>query len=244
MLELHNEISGDDDLKLPSLDERAHKFMMNTDTPLVMKQFLSAVERSKSSSDDRVKISSNLNAGACLISLGEYRNGVEYLDAAKAIMKGLKLSLPGVDESGFDLSETQKRESTTQDSSLLEMGADVHYNSAVALQSLKVYKRAVLDFKSCIDLYLRAGNRVLAAEALTCLGSCYRDQNEMDSELRSLSSARHLYRELGETVAEAMVCVDLAKAQLRGGRFEECQRLLEDSRTLCMRIHDKYNQGN
>lgn len=216
--------------------------MMNTQ--LSKKHVLSAVEQSKSSRDDHVKISSNLNAGTCLISLGEYKNGLEYLDTAKAIIKGLQITSPGVDESGLDLSETQKRESTKQDSSLLEMGADVHYNSAVALHCIKQYEKAVLDFKSCIDLYLRAGSRSLAADALTCLGSCYREQNEMDMELQSLSSARHLYNELLEVPAEALVCVDIAKAQLRMGRMEECQRLIGDSQTLCLKIHDKCNQGN
>lgn len=196
------------------------------------------------SADDYAKISCSLSTGARLVSLREFRNGLEQLGAAKALLKGMSPSSPAASESRPAWSDdVQTKSMCSQQKSMLDLGADVHYSYGVALQNLKEYQEAVLDLKASVDLYLRGGRNMLAAKALVSLSVCYQKVNDADNELKSLLNARHIYNKFEETESEAFVCVELAKAHVRAGKMEECRTLVDNTLTLCLMVTDRLSQG-
>ena len=212
-------------LRLSDLTRLAHEHLQKGDLHKAMEHFESAVERSKTVEDIKVKISCYLNAGACLVSLGKYTRGLSFLESASSIIKTMG------EENGSGVNDTW------------EMSADVFYNTAVAAQGLQDYDKAVSSFKSCIDLYMKADSKEHAAEAFTSLASCHRESHQNEREIACLSSAQHIYNDLGDCSSEALVCIDLAKAYLGIGRPDECKQMLSTAKMMCLRMDDPKIQG-
>lgn len=213
---------------LNKLTRLAHEHLQKGDLQGAMQHFDSAADQAKSVKDTDIKISCYLNAGACLVSLGQYKKGLGYLDSASRIIKSLKL---------------EESETVTADSHLLEMSADVHYNIAAAAQATSDFDKAISSFDLCITLYTKAGSKIHAAEGLSALATCYQQAGEFEKEIESLKYSQELYNELGECSSEAMVCVDLAKAYLRVGNKDECKMMLGTAKMLCLRVSDQRVQG-
>ena len=228
--------SGDDrqDLQLKSpnmaslnhLTRLAHEHLQKGDLQTAMKHFETAVEQSKSVEDASVRVSCYLNAGACLVSLGQYKRGLSFLESASDIIKTFEES-SGVGESV----------------QMLEMSADVHYNTAVAAQGLREYEKAVASFKSCIRFYAKAGSKGHAAEAFSSLASCHGEAGSIDKQLACLTSAQQLYNELGDCSNEAVTYVELAKAYLSSEKEDECKQMLSTAKMMCLRVDDAKIQG-
>ena len=212
------------------LTKHAHRRLQKGDLQGAMEHYEQAVQEAKSLSDPTVKISSYLNAGACLVSLGHYRRGLGLLESACKI-----LTKCGVTTSTRESSPASPK---LKDAHLLEMSADVHFNAAVAAQGLQDFEKATSSFKICIDHYLKAEAKSHAAEGFTSLAGCYRETGQLDEEISSLLSAQQLYSELEDSSAEARSCVDLAKVYIRVGRREECKRMLATAKLQAMRVDD------
>ena len=208
------------------LTRLAHEHLQNGDLRKAMEHFESAVEQSKSIEDLKVKISCYLNAGACLVSLREYKRGLNFLESASTTVK--------------TMGDEGERASHGD---LLEMSADIFYNTAVAAQGLHEYEKAVSNFSSCIDCYLKADSRENAAEAFTSLASCHREEGQAEKVVTSLKSAQQLYSEVGDCGSEALVCVDLAKAYLKCSRLEECKQMVTKAKMLYLRVDNPKIQG-
>ena len=208
---------------LNELTRLAHEHLQNGNLQKAMEHFESAVEKSQGVDDISVKISCYLNAGACLVSLGQYERGLNFLHSAAGIIK----------TNGGDDASAQT----------LEMSADVFYNTAVAEQGLREYDRAVTNFKSCIDLYVKASMKQQAAEAFASLASCHKEAGEAHKEIACLTNAQRLYNELGEYSHEALVYVDLAKAYLSISRQDECKKMLGTAKMMCLRLDESRIRG-
>ena len=204
-----------------ALTRLAHQHVEKGELELAMKHFVSAVERSKEAEDSSVKLSCLLNAGACLVSLGHYQQGLELLHSAA------------------DLTDDH----VTSPPSTLEMRADILYNIAIASQGLKEYDKAVTSFKESIELYTQANSTQHTAESLVSLASCHKERGDSEGELVALGKAQEAYRELGECSGEALAAMDLAKACLRLGRVEEGRKCLGQAKMLCLRVDDPKIQG-
>lgn len=207
---------------LNELTRLAHEHLQNGNLQKAMEHFESAVEKSEGVADISVKISCYLNAGACLVSLGQYERGLSFLESAAGVIK----------TNGGDAS-----------AQTLEVSADVFYNTAVAEQGLREYNRAVTNFKSCIDLYVKAGSKQQAAEGFVSLAICHKEAGDAHKEIACLTNAQRLYNELGEYSHEALVYVDLAKAYLSIGRQDDCKRMLSTAKMMCLRLDEPKIQG-
>ena len=204
----------------------AHEHLQKGDLQTAMKHFETAVEQCKNVEDASVRVSCHLNAGACLVSLGQYKRGLSFLESASGIIKTFEESSGG--------------EENVQ---MLEISADVHYNTAVASQGLREYEKAVASFKTCIGLYAKAGSKGHAAEAYSSLASCHGEAGSIDEQLDCLKSAQQLYSELGDCSNEAVAYVELAKAYLSSEQEEECKQMLSAAKMMCLRVDDAKIQG-
>ena len=233
----------------PSISEltrQAHKQLRKGDLQGAMDHYERAVEESKSISDPAVKISSLLNAGACLVSMGHYRRGLGLLESACKTLKKAGITAGESDEEVATDRTSVKRSRTSlshEDRNLFEMSADVYFNRAVAAQGLQDFDKATSSFKTSIDHYLKAGAKSHAAEGFSSLARCQREAGHIDEEVTSLVSAQQLYRELEAFGSEAMVCVDLAKVYLGVGRKDECKKMLAMAKLQAMRVEDPKTQG-
>lgn len=210
---------------LNELTRVAHEHLQRGNLEKALEHFESAVEQSKGIGDDGVKISCYLNAGACLVSLRNYKKGLSFLESAASIIKTLNTN-------GDTCSQT------------LEMSADVFYNTAIAAQGLDKYDEAVSNFKSSIDLYVKAGSKQQAAEAFLSLACCHKGAGEAHKEIACLTNAKHLYNELEDYSREALVNVDLARAYLSASRQEDCKKMLSIAKMMCLRVDEPRLQGN
>lgn len=213
---------------LNRLTQLAHEHLQKGDLTKAMEHFESAVKRSREVGDSSVKISCYLNAGACLVSLGQYKRGLSFLESAASVIKTMDLEGEG---------------ESSPDAHALEVSADVFYNTAVAVQGLREYEKAVANFKLCIDLYVKADAKQLAAEGFTSLASCHKEVGHTDKEIACLMCAQQLYSDLGDCSNEALVYVDLAKAYFRIDQRDECKQMLSTAKMLCLRVDDPKVQG-
>ena len=242
----HSASSGE--IRAPSINELtrlAHKRLQKGDLQGAMEHYERAVEGAKLTSDPIVKISSYLNAGACLVSLGHYRRGLGLLESACKLLK--KTGIIAFDRD-TELDHIQKKSSPMsqakpRDHQLLEMGADVYFNTAVAAQGLHDYKKSTSCFKISIDLYLKAGTKQHAADGFSSLAGCYQETDQLEQEIASLASAQQLYNELEDSGNEAMMSVELAKVYLRVGRKEECKQMITTAKLQALRVDDPRTQG-
>ena len=220
------------------LTREAHKRLRKGDLQGAMEHYEEAVEEAKTSSDLTMKVSSYLNAGACLVSLGHYRRGLSLLESACKVLKKAGVTAANADDH-IASSSPIKRE----DRHLFEMTADVYFNTAVAAQGLQDFKKATLSFKICIDHYLKSGAKNHAAEGFSSLASCYREVGQLEEEMASLLSAQQLYSELEDFSSEAATCMELAKVYLRVGRKEECKQMVATAKLQTLRVDDPRVQG-
>lgn len=210
--------------------QTAHEYLEKGELQKAVEYFERAAKESETSLTTESKISCFLNAGACLISLGQYKKGLVYLGSAANII------------STQSLAESQK-ENEDRNKEVLEVSADIHYNSAVAYQALRDYEQAVNKFQQCIDLYIQSGYLHNAAEVLSALASCHLEAGQPENERACLTRAHSLYKQLNDHSGEAMVCTNLARAFLRVGRKEECKQMLSTAKMICLRVDNKHHLG-
>lgn len=232
----------------PSVNELtrlAHKRLQKGDLQGAMEHYERAVEGAKLTSDPTMKISSYLNAGACLVSLGHYRRGLGLLESACKLLK--KTGIVAFDrDTELDRIQQTKSSPTSskpRDRQLLEMGADVYFNTAVAAQGLHDFNKSTSCFKISIDLYLKAGAKNHAADGFSSLAGCYREAGQLEQEIASLASAQQLYNELEDSSNEALMSVELAKVYLRVGRKEECKQMITTAKLQALRVDNPKIQG-
>lgn len=225
------------------LTRQAHKQLQKGDLHGAMEHYERAVEEAKLTSDNTVKISSYLNAGACLVSLGHYRRGLELLESACKILKKAGIHTVSDRDAEIERIASSPASPKPKDTHLLEMSADVYFNTAVAAQGLQDFKKATSSFKISIDHYLKAGAKSHAAEGFSSLAGCYQEAGQLDQEIASLVSAQQLYSELEDSSNEATTCIDLAKVYLRVGRKEECKQMLGTAKLQTLRVDDPRIQG-
>ena len=226
--------SGDDksgalrssERSLNELARLGHEQVQKGNLKKAMELFESAVAKAIQIGDEKFKISCYLNVGACLVSLGEHRKGLHFLELAS---------------DNFDLSADDHED---LDNHSLDINADVCYNAGIASQGLREYEKAVSYFNSAVDLYTRAGSRDHAAETLTTgLAACYREMGQQEKAIEALLRAQQLYSEMENCSSEALVCTELARAYLRTGEAAECKQVLSQAKMLCLRVDDQNIQG-
>lgn len=203
-----------------SVLQTAREYLEKGELHKAVEYFERATKESETCVSTKSKISCFLNAGACLISLGKYRKGLVYLGSAANIIST---------QSPVD-----------QDK---EVVADIHYNSAIAHQSLRDYEQAVDKFQQCIDLYIQFGYLHNAAEVLSSLASCHLEAGQPENERACLTRARALYKQLKDHSGEAMVCANLARSFLRVGRKEECKQILSTAKMISLRVDNQNHLG-
>ena len=237
---------GSPEASLNQLTRRAHGHLDKGNVEKAMELFQSAVEQSRSTGDPRSRISCSLNAGACLVSLGRYEEGIGFLEYASRVMKSAGSADAGeaADNShDADVSTNVTLLDDMSDSQTLGLSADVFFNLGVAMRALRKCGSAAAHFRSCIELYTRAGSKRHAAEGLVSLSKCHRDVREVEQEIACLTNAQLLYGELGDCGSEALVFIDLSRAYLNLGKREESRQMLSTAKMMCLRVDDPQVQG-
>ena len=211
---------------MPHALQTAHEYLKEGELQKAAEYFEKAANESQSSDTAKKKVSCFLNAGACLISLGEYSKGLDCLSSATGI-----ISAESTDESHDGSAEET-------DGEILEASADIHYNSAIAYHALRDLEKAVGEFEQCIDIYEKSEHFQNAAEVLTTLASCHREAGQTENERTCLTRAQRIYKRLGDSSGEAIACVTLARAYLREGKEEECKQMLSTAKMISSRVED------
>lgn len=209
--------------------QAAHEYLERGELAEAARLFESAGNETEGNSE--TKISCFLNAGACLISLSDYKKGLVCLDFAKNL---ISTELPN---------ECQEKAGGDDDRRMLEVSADVCYNSAVAHQALGDYEQAVITFEHCADLYERSANLQRAADVLNALASCHQEAGRQDSEMACLARAQSVCKQLGDCGREAMAYVALARAHLRAGRESDCRQMLSTAKMISSRLDNQKIHG-
>lgn len=194
--------------------------------------FESAAKKAKGEGDISALVSCHLNAGACLISQGQLEHGVQFLQSALELVKTQL-------RANKDSRGGEKNTST-----ITTLSADIYYNLAIAAQDMNKTRKATSHFKASIDLYLKVGSLLHAAESFVCLANCYRRKEEVEKEVTCLVSAQQLYHDLGDVYHEASSCMELARTHLRHGETGQCREMLSTAKMLCHRVDDHKLQGN
>lgn len=217
---------GRDKDTLIEITRVAHKHLEKGELEKATEHFEKAATEAESVEDSDLKISCFLNAGACLVSLGQYDKGLRLLESAAGVIK----TVQGDTEEGGN-------------PHVLASSADVHYNSAVACQGMKDHERAAREYQACVELYEKAGYRQHAADALASLAACHRESGQREEERACLIRAQQSYRELEDQRGDAIVSTDLARVCLSLGKTEECKQMLSRAKVICLRVDDQKAQG-
>lgn len=215
------------------LTKLAYLHLQRGDAEKATEHFESAAEAAREEGDDSTMISCYLNAGACLVSKGQLKQGNKLLLVALRLAKGQKP----------DEQDSRTADSTDSPMSMIEIKADIYYNLAVAAQKTDDIKKAISYFKTSAECYLESNCTVQAAESCACLAGCYKLIREVEKEVESLRSAQQLYHKLENHYEEADTCLELAKTHLRDAKAEQAKEMLSTAKLLCMRMSNRSLQG-
>lgn len=214
--------SGETNSDSRELSRLAYIQLREGNSQKAVEHFKSAAEKARDEGDVDTMISCYLNAGACLVSRDQLQQGNTLLLAS------LKLA---------------KEAHATDGKETMEITADINFNLAVAEKKMGNIKKAKSYFQTSVDLYLKSGSMVHAAESLTGLAGCYRKRMEPEQEITCLIRAQGLYHELGESYNEAECCLELARTYLREKQMENCKEMLSTAKLLCLRIDQHSLKG-
>ena len=199
---------------LNTLTRLGNEEVQKGDLQKALKYFEDAVEKAEKEGDNEVKISCCLNAGACLVSLGQHKKGIVVLEQAIVIIKNV----------------------AEVDTQAMEVSADVFYNAATAAHALKEFEKAISYFTAAIELYEKLASKEHTAETLESLASCYRDAKDVEKQISSLARAQRLYNATGDSGREALVGVELAKAYQSARKFDMTKQMLGSAKALSSKL--------
>lgn len=187
-----------------------------------LEHYVSAVQESERLKNHDTEYACLLNAGACMVSLGRCKEGLQLLERAINI----------VDTSGKELD----KDSAT-------VHADVYFNAGVAAQELKDFEKAESYFKLSLKLYLAFSLKQYASEACSNLAKCYRHLGNTEKEVSALQGSQKLCHDIGNSDAEALACGELVVAYLLGNKIAECRQALCTAKMMCLRSTNLKTQG-
>ena len=215
------------------LTRLAYIHLQKGDAQKATKHFESAAERAKDEGNACTMISCYLNAGACLVSRNQLKEGNDFLLMA---LKLAKMQKP--DEQVF-----QSTNGKDDQVSMTEIMADIYYNLAVAAQKVDDSKKAISYFKTSAECYLKTGCMLHAAESFVGLAGCHRYVREVEEEIDSLHRAGQIFHKLEDHYNEADTSLELAKTHLRDARTEQAKEMLSKAKLLCLRVDNHSLQG-
>ena len=204
------------------LNQAAKEQLESGNYEKALEHYVSAVEESERIKNQDIEYACLLNAGACMVSLGRCKEGLQLLERAIDI----------VDASGKELD---------RDSAATH--ADVYFNAGVAAQELKDVERAVSYFNLSLELYLAFSLKHYANEACSNLAKCYRHLGNTEKEVDALQASQKLCHDLGYCDAEALACGELVVAYLLANKITECRQALCTAKMMCLRSTNPKTQG-
>ena len=204
--------------------QAAREYLERGELRKAAEEFQRTAKGAEASRDDSAatQISCLLNAGACLVSLGEHERGLACLRSAGAAISAGSPSPDGSD-----------------DRELLETLADIHYNSAVAYQALGDNDQAAREYQCCVNIHEKSANLQATGDTLDALAACHHEAGELDKEVSCLEKARRVCQQLGDSGREATLCATLARAHLRAGREADSRQMLSTAKMIGSRVDDK-----
>lgn len=204
------------------LNQAAKEQLESGNYEKALEHYVSAVEECERIKNHDAEYACLLNAGACMVSLGRCKEGLQLLERAMDI----------VDASGKELDMDS---ATTH--------ADVYFNAGVASQELKDFEKAETYFKLSLELYLAFSLKQYASEACSNLAKCYRHLGDTEKEVDTLQGSQKIYHDLGDCDAEALTCGELVVAYLLANKISECRQALCTAKMMCLRSTNPKTQG-
>jgi tetratricopeptide (TPR) repeat protein len=182
------------------------------------------------------------NAGACMVTLGQYQESLESLNEALQLV-----SLVYSEQT--DNAHTTEHTTALSNQNLSEEGlsikGDLTYNLASSYIGLQEYQQAAGFIKISIDCYIKLGRTYQAAEGFLVLARCEKHNGQIEAELQSLKSARQLFSDLGADDKEGTVLGEmllLLMACKRGnGELEKC---MGSAKLVSLRMGSKREKGH
>jgi tetratricopeptide (TPR) repeat protein len=209
--------------KVQELTKIGNEHLLHHRYQEALKEFQAALSLTESIEQPKLKISCILNAGACLITIGEMQRGINLLQSALSLLDS------------FPSGENESEHLTTR--------ADIYYNIGVGNHRLSDHTQAAVQLKQSIDLYMKNGQQSTAGDAFCALALCYKDSGNVNQQEMSLLSAMELYQQVGDVGNEAMTCIELAIAYQCSKNQEKCLQMLTTARILAARLEDQILHG-
>lgn len=206
--------------------QAAHEYLEKGELQKAAEEFQSAAKSDEAS--PKTQISCLLNAGACLVSLGDNVKGLACLTSASTIISSRPPAGSAVN------GEIDKDKESVE-----VMAADVHYNSAIAHQALKSYDQATQEYQTCLNIHEKSENLQTSIDILSALAACHGEAGQFDREVSCLEKAQDVSRQLGDSGREAGVSAALARAHLKAGREADCRKMLSTAKMVGSRLDDK-----
>ena len=199
----------------------AHECINREDHQQALSLFQSALDKASSPTE---RLTCLMNAGACMVSLHQYAQGLELLQSALAIVND---KTPSGEKNGL---------ATLQDNKSLH--ADLHYNMAVAGDGLKDSALTQTHLKQCIDCYIQMGKDEMAADIFVQLAKHYQGLGNHKEQITALLGAHRLVADGSDRKREAQVLIQLAFAYLHDKQTEECKSMVANTKLLALRLSD------
>ena len=221
---------------------KGKKSLEQGDTAGALKHFQTALEKAESLSEgSSMKISSLMNCGSCLVTIGEPDRGLRLLESALHALENKSATHATTEGKQDDCEENETTEVYNKEDQT--MHTDLLYDIAIAAQTIGDLSKAEATFKRCIGLHMKSGNRIQAADVFCALANCHRLRNEVEDQVTCLVSAKRLLGEAGEESREAILCVELCLVYYHCGRSAESEELLATAKMMALRIANPKDQS-
>lgn len=214
--------------RIQELTTRGHDSLVSGRPKEALESFQSALTLTETlDKGPKLKISSLLNAGACLVTIGEHQRGISLLQSSLSLLD----SIP----------DDQYESEGKQELNILR--GDVYYNLGLANQGIGDHQLATKQLKQSIDVYMKNDHQSTAGDVFSVLATCYKDRNELNQEETALLSAQQLYHDCNELGKEALCYSQLAIAYHCNGRGEECIQMLTKAKIIGIGLEDNEAQS-
>lgn len=222
---------------LIELTETAYNLLDSGDNRRAVEYFERAAKIAREGGNASTVVPCYLNAGACLLSQGNFQRGRIFLQSALKLLRSR--SLREVRENQMSSLSSKTAGSIPEDAAV-RMSADIHHYLGVAHQGMENYQKALAHFQISVKLYTTDHSSYgQAAESFTHSSHCYSHMGDIEKEMSSLKRAEELCHQLGDSSNEARTCIGLARVYLREGRSDDMKQMLSTAKMLCQRVENR-----
>ncbi len=219
--------------EIRELTKVAYNLLQSGKNAEAVEYFENAARKAKEAGIASAIVTSYVNAGACLVSQGEYHRGRSFLQSALKIIENIPKDSVQAECPGPKLE-------LCGGSSTSRLSGDIHHYLGQAYYKLGDSETAIIHLTNSFNLYICEELSRLAAESLSLMSRCYRNIEDCEREILALKKLAELHHDMGDIAREADACILLARVYLRERRDSSAKQMLSNLRILCQRVEDSH----